>query len=866
MRVGQQFGGKAGPWAVVAALLLSGCFSPDLASCLSCENGGSCPAGQACVDGYCLLPDHSPEECAAPLGVEQPGPDVDNKLTGGSRCRISSDLDVTIAPAQALEVCTSSELDIALEVQGGAPPYRWFLPNPVEGLVVAQDGSSPVAHLRGSFLAAGQREVRVTVESGAVDGCSATTLIVPIEVHETPRITAAPPLPCNGQSDYRATLEGEGGDPSSYGWSVEGLPSGLASEGGEIYSAATGASAMSEPVELTLKLSDQYCAVEQKVSWPANSAVECFGIQPAELPLPCAGIPYQAQLSSSSGDPDQSWELVSELPGGLSFDASSATVSGVPQLGGELHVRLRGSGGRVAERKYELALRDSCRFAYVEGAARGGRLRVRDVFLSDATDLVLPEALGTGEAVADFAFSPDGAWLALRAGAPDGYRLYLYPMQGTNVATPPLGFQCPGAGDACSVLDYAWAPSSKRLAVALRGDVGGTQDYLSGVDVSAPDAAWPLLGAESMLQQPIVYYGELSWVDERRVALIAGDVLTSGQEAPAWATLGDTELGFARVNVQLTSAAGQLGLLPARGGFVTFNGLREGMTYYSVDTDAVESVRVESDQQGPWLSPRRNLAARATGDGRLQFITLGGDLAGETEPGVCGTVLSWAAIDGERELVMCSAVDANGAAVSEDLALVDYVVGGLRAPTVALVPELERFALQGTRRSFSPSGTSFVFVLGARLALVDTTQPQPLTSERGVDTTAPFDLEYRGDDALLTQQGADLRLIRLEPPLRTRALAGTTGVSTSLPDDIACQEDFFAAPHSWCGASSIPGYFSWSVDAQTVVFEDGARGLWITDVKDQSSPRQVTTDLASCSRTVRFAWSKPCAKSYGFQP
>jgi hypothetical protein len=56
------------------------------------------------------------------------------------------------------------------------------------------------------------------------------------------------------------------------------------------------------------------------------------------------------------------------------------------------------------------------------------------------------------------------------------------------------------------------------------------------------------------------------------------------------------------------------------------------------------------------------------------------------------------------------------------------------------------------------------------------------------------------------------------------------------------------------------------VDAQTVVFEDGARGLWITDVKDQSSPRQVTTDLASCSRTVRFAWSKPCAKSYGFQP
>jgi hypothetical protein len=292
----------------------------------------------------------SPAACEAAIARPSDS-DGGVPLGAGSDCGLGA-LELVAEDMGA--VCTGGELDVGLRVEGGQAPYRLSLARPVDGLTIMHDGSSPSARLRGTLAEVGARSVSIRVEA-AGDGCPPQTLSLVLDVRETPRITAELPAPCAGQSDYLAKLTAEGGDASSYAWSVSGLPAGLASDAGEIYSTESGSVPLREPVELTLSLSDAFCGpVEQKVTWPANLERECFSIDPPELPALCAGIEYSAQLAGRADDPGQRWELLEELPVGLAFDVTTGALSGVPQAAGRLHVRLTGSSGQAAERNYEL--------------------------------------------------------------------------------------------------------------------------------------------------------------------------------------------------------------------------------------------------------------------------------------------------------------------------------------------------------------------------------------------------------------------------------------------------------------------------------------------------------------------------------
>ncbi|MET0410065.1 MAG: hypothetical protein ABW217_02155, partial [Polyangiaceae bacterium] len=270
-----------------------------------------------------MKPGQSPLDCRAALATGQDGGTGGETLGGAGACPVPGGLGLGARDVQ--QACAGRELDIELGVTGGEPPYRWYLSTPVEGLMIVHDGSSPVAHLRGTLNELGPRQVEVAVDT---EGCAPAMIAFQLEVRDTPRIVTEPPVPCVGQNDYLAKLEAVGGDTASYEWTVDGLPPGLTLTGDEIYSTGSGATVLREPIELTVSLSDGACGtVEQKVTWPANLDRECFTIQPPELAALCSGVEYSAQLASSSSDPEQRWELVDELPAGLSFDAASATLS-----------------------------------------------------------------------------------------------------------------------------------------------------------------------------------------------------------------------------------------------------------------------------------------------------------------------------------------------------------------------------------------------------------------------------------------------------------------------------------------------------------------------------------------------------------
>src|SRR5688572_18483949 len=226
---------------------VTGCFSPDFGQCLACDGPGSCPSGQMCVDKVCLEPGSPVSVCQAGGGGSGSGEDPSGMLgaMGGGNgssvnlpsCRISSSLRLTAEPP--IGVCTGTDILVELSVEGGSPPYHWYLPELVDGLMLAHDGVSPSAELRGAFSEAGNHTVQVVVESGGED-CISTASTIGLTVHETPRIVSEPPVPCLGQQDYRALLTGAGGDEAQYEWKVTGLPAGLELVGDTIRSTGLG--------------------------------------------------------------------------------------------------------------------------------------------------------------------------------------------------------------------------------------------------------------------------------------------------------------------------------------------------------------------------------------------------------------------------------------------------------------------------------------------------------------------------------------------------------------------------------------------------------------------------------------------------
>ena len=147
-------------------------------------------------------------------------------------------------------------------------------------------------------------------------------------------ITTAPVLPpATVGLQYGQTLDAAGGRPP-YVWSISsgGLPAGIT------LNTATGAlggvPSAAGPFQFTVDVSDSLARKASKqFSLPVAAAL---GISsPPGLPPATTGVAYSQVLVATGGTQPYLWSIpTGSLPAGLSFDAGTAKISGVPTLGG----------------------------------------------------------------------------------------------------------------------------------------------------------------------------------------------------------------------------------------------------------------------------------------------------------------------------------------------------------------------------------------------------------------------------------------------------------------------------------------------------------------------------------------------------
>jgi hypothetical protein len=865
-------------WAALAAasFIVQGCFSPaiDADNCaIQCNPG--CPDGFVCnPTGYCVRQDYA-GTCsedgngrAGGGGGDNGGGDNGGGDNGGgdNGALLGCDGGSTILsaePVQPVEACTGEELAVELAVSGGAPPYYWSLIDAPNGLRLSQSTTSNV-YLQGSFTEPGVARVQVRVQSG--EDCSGFSL--PVTVHAAPQITASFADSCVGQS-YDGQLTADSGNPASYEWSVSGLPAGLELVGDHVVGEAP---EVAGQLELEVSLADRYCAAEpRKVAWNIKAPGQCPAIGPIRLPAPCAGIAYEEALIPSDGiGPDYTWLVVTdELPDGLDFDPATGVIHGTPtstsNASGKLKVVLTDSVGQQAHRELDLSLRESCWFAYIAEDDVSSRLHLRDVFLNE--DIVLPTApMDAGERVVDFELSPNGEWVAFRAGAPDRLRLHLY---AASIPRPldavPIELDCGEVAAPCGVLDYAWSPDSQSLAVVLSGATE-SQEYLSGIDVSSPTLPWPAVGQASWDGDliPLDYHGELIWAADQHLAFTGLDPDRPEIDRDL-VYLARAPLLPEPVTTLVVGTALSLRAVPL--GLVSFDPRLLIITALNLSGDR-EDMLPHGDA---WVAPSGSLVAKTRDNGQLRMFDLG-DTSRQREltERPCAVVVAWGSplAGGQRERLVCS--DGTVAApTGENLSVVDYDTLGesFVARPIPLSGTYVPALLANTRRVISPSGDWLLIGSpsnGVAVVDISTTSPVIPAPQNEIQLSTPAEIEFAPSGrAVAVYDKTGLFTYPIPIAAGKRDLSDITGALRAEPpsDLFTCQEDALESPERWCGAERIPGHFKWSRDSQGLLFEDAAGTLWLGELG--SSPPRASIQVAS--RIV--ACPAPCtARPYAFFP
>jgi hypothetical protein len=734
-------------------------------------------------------------------------------------------------------LCSGGAFDVALSAHGGRAPYAWSAVFDDVGFAFVSDGKT--ATLSGASVAAGEYGVEVRVSDA--DQRSHEHRLT-LRVNATPVITTKIPAVCADEV-YSVELKAEGGDASKYRWSSS-LPSdtGLRVTGARLEGRFGGWPVAVSSVPFTLSLESEGCAAEPvELLLTAAPRSECpvisiEGSLPA-LPPPCAGSAYSARLQAAGGDASHgyTWRTV-DAPQGLAIDASTGVVSGIAQAAGVLHVEVEDGVGRTIAAEYSLEPRTQCWLAYLAEDDGPTQLHLFDALLGNRQAFSAGTA---GAAVADFQFSPDGRFLAYRAGvAPGVHALALVEL--ATMQERVVGFD--------DVREYAWSQDSATLAVAY---AASGAPVVGGLRVRAPGAASSEMFSEL---QPIAadVRSRPVWFGSSQLAFLE----SIGHPVPYAAMTELGEHGFSDPQLHYDSFFPDTRMQPAARGFFAIPKDHFVITFYPADGSPGKL------HGGVLVSPSGRYTALAHGGGLRIFrdvddsLFFPDEVAAYRSAAGCDRLLAW----GEsRDRIAClhSADGTTGVNLFE----LDEQTAELSGPFPMRMGDhaVSLTELQSRRRVFSRSGGRFAFASKDRLYIAKVI---PTDSVIDFDYMLPVADAELGDvlvfspdeRMLLEHRGTHLSLFRFESLIQEALL--TNRVAPAPP----CGEYGYSAEGQYCGETGSRTVFAWSPDSALIAIATPPGALTVLDVRSLDDGMQ---DVAA---TTRCSGDCVATDHFAFQP
>lgn len=238
------------------------------------------------------------------------------------------------------------------EAIGGVPPYRWAARLSTASTAFAMNADT------GIFAGVSDVPLTATLEVFVADAAGAQdSARYPLAIVEARALAVATAQLPTGATDaaYATRLEATGGTPP-YSWTVIGVERArlaLTPNTGEL----TGTPAEEGTFALEVIVSDQ-----DRSTATATLTLAVTGDGPrivtSELPDATVDAAYSARLIAEGGAAPYTWSIAETLGEGLSFDASTGTLSGTPASAGELalEITLTDARGATATRRLDLTI------------------------------------------------------------------------------------------------------------------------------------------------------------------------------------------------------------------------------------------------------------------------------------------------------------------------------------------------------------------------------------------------------------------------------------------------------------------------------------------------------------------------------
>ena len=262
--------------------------------------------------------------------------------------------DLTIADIPPVEAKYNEPLKIAPSAAGGVPPIVWSIQGTVpKGITL----NATTGEISGVPLSAGTFDFVVKVNDAKRRSVSKNATI---QITTDPLAIATSSLPsAKAGVPFHAEITSSGGIlPVNLSLkSGDRLPPGLTLAKGKISGTPSAAGSFS----FTIMAEDSNTSVKSQTEQAYSLEIPSYGMEIASEPALISGKvkePLSVTFTASGGEPPYKWSATGDLPKGLSIDASTGILAGVPSelKTGSLMIRVLDATGFPSTRSIPVSI------------------------------------------------------------------------------------------------------------------------------------------------------------------------------------------------------------------------------------------------------------------------------------------------------------------------------------------------------------------------------------------------------------------------------------------------------------------------------------------------------------------------------